>query len=121
MENLIKKRILVYDSSNGFLRFIKDHYSDKFIIDTYIKKPGFEVYNKNNKYLFGFIIISEFDDLMYVKFIESKVKHVFIVSSKKDLNEIQFDSDSISFLDSFKLKSEIIAEINNNLNLTNLN
>ncbi|TDO94909.1 hypothetical protein [Flavobacterium sp. 245] len=120
MHDINKGIILVHDSSRGFSKFLKSHYSNKFTIEVHKKKKEL-VSNQFDGYSFGFINICAYDDLIYVKFIESKVKFVFIVSAKKEFNEIKFDSKKVCFLDSFNLKSDIIKQINIQIKLMEVN
>ncbi|OOG65787.1 hypothetical protein, partial [Flavobacterium sp. A45] len=57
------------------------------------------------------ITLNESKDLLQIKFIESKVKFLFIISTNKRFNHIDFDRKSVCFLDSYKLKSEIMQQI----------
>jgi len=111
MQSIDRGRILLHDSSKGFLKLLKSHYSSRFTIEVHKKEREF-IINQLDGYSFGFISIREYEDLTYVKFIESKVKFVFIVSAKKEFNQIKFNPNKVCFLDSFKLKSEIIKQIN---------
>lgn len=119
MQGIKRNRILLHDSSRGFLKLIKNHYSGKFVIEVF-KKERDSMINQLNNYSLGFITISEYEDLTYVKFIESKVEFVFIVSAKREFNQIQFNPKKVCFLDSFKLKSEIIKQINFRIKLMEL-
>lgn len=112
---MLKEKILVHDSSNGFFRFIKNHYCDKFNIDANNNEKEFSA-DKLNEYSFGFINVHDYNDLIYVKFIESKVKFLLIVSTKKEFDQLKFSADTVRFLDSFTLKSEIIKQMDFGIN-----
>lgn len=109
MENISKDKILVHDSSHGFLRFIKNHYYNILKIEVNEKKRQLE--NKVNEYAIGFINVNDYDDLLYVKYIESQVKFLLIVSTKKEFDDIKFNDKKVLFLNSFTLKPEIIKQI----------
>ncbi|BDU26937.1 hypothetical protein [Flavobacterium sp. GSB-24] len=115
MREMFKEKILVHDSSNGFLRFIRNHYCNKFTVEVNKNKKEFSLRNVK-EYSFGFININDYNDLIYVKFIESKVKFLLIVSTKSEFNQLKFDADRVLFLDSFSLKSEILKQIDFGIN-----
>ncbi|MHC0442847.1 hypothetical protein [Flavobacterium sp. 3-210] len=116
MKEMLKEKILVHDSSNGFLRFIKNRYCNKFNIDVNKNNNKGDTGGQLQEYSFGFININGYDDLIYVKFIESKVRFLLIVSTKKEFNEMKFDAETVRFLDSFTLKSEILKQIDFGIN-----
>lgn len=120
MQGIQTNRILLHDSSKGFLKLIRNHYSGMFAIEI-LKKGRESMINQLDSYSIGFLTISEYEDLTYVKFIESKVKFVFIVSARKEFNQIKFNPKKVCFLDSFKLKSEIIKQIDFRIKLMELN
>lgn len=114
MEN--KKKILIYDTSKGFSRFIKLNFSDRYDVTLFFDYKDFRDI-RFEEYSAGFFIINESIEAFDLMLIYSKLKSLIVGSRvpiiSKNLNNV----DDITIIDLTKSRQEMVEFIDFNLKI----
>lgn len=105
----MKKNILMYDSSHGYLAFMKKQFKTEYEIFNYEKLEVSEI-DLDSYNAVIFIINNEIEliDLMYIY---TKVEYLFIFTNFKKINKRMEEFNNITILNLHKSKKQIAEQI----------
>ena len=117
---IMKKNILVYDSSHAYLAFIKKQFSEEFTVKNYVKLDHNEVENLD-RYDAIFFMINNETELIDLMYIYTKVNNLFISSNYRKINDRLDEFNNITILNLNNSKKQIAEQIRFHLNLLETN
>lgn len=113
---MIKNKLLVFDTTKGFARFIKIYFSDRFIINSCVLRKNLGQHDLKD-YNLAFVMISSYEEIIDFLHIKLKTNHVFAVSNIPEIRLLLKEMPDVVFLDLEKFKKETIEDIINNLKI----
>jgi len=109
-------KILIYDSSKGFSRFLKTNLSKKHELhictNVHQLSPYFE-----EDFDCAFINFNDIVDLKYLIIIFHQIKKIFVTTNLQDVKETILTTNSIILLELEENKSVLLNKINFNLEI----
>jgi hypothetical protein len=116
MENKTKKRMLIYDTSKGFHRFMKLNFTENYIVDSFFDfKDSKDIIYED--YCAIFFIINESSEVLDLISIYSKDKSIFVGTRLGNVTQHLQNIEDITILDLIQSRHSMIDFINFHLKL----
>lgn len=113
----MKNKLLIYDSSNGYKRFIKINFNNEFDCKSFFDYQVGEVINYND-FVAMIFIVNETMELVDMMRINKKIALVFLGSRIVQISDALKELDDTIFLDLQQSRQEMIDSITFNLRLS---
>lgn len=112
----MKDKVLVYDSTSGYKRFIRMHFGNEFDCESFFEYRGKKNINYG-EFIAVFIIVNDPMDLVDVLTIHKKVGLIFLGSPIVKISESLKELDDMVFIDLQQNRSDMMRFIKYNLRI----
>lgn len=112
----MKKKILVYDTSKGYCRFLKLNFNNEFEVKSFFEYGSYEDVNFD-EFETAFFIVNQPSELLDLFVFYSKIGQIFLGSRSAEINRSIKNFDGVVFLDLLQKRQEMVDSIKFNLSL----
>lgn len=114
-----KKNFFIYDATKGFSRFLKLKLEDDITIECCTNRNELINYSLTNMDL-AFVVINDQNDVINFVYIYSKIENIVLYCNIKEITDRLSSVDTITALNTNLTKSDLLKQINFNLQLNNI-
>lgn len=111
-----KKKIIIYDTSKGFSRFMKLNFSERYEVVLFFDFKDFRDIDFE-EYSAGFFIINESTEVFDLMLIYSKIQSLFVGSRLPTISKSLNNVDDITIIDLTRSRQEMVEFIDFNLKI----